>query len=50
MVHTHARMIEGKKILQMNSTKECFYIYILYQETVTTEYDYTSQVKTAAET
>ena len=51
MVPTHARMIEGKKIPQMNSTKECLYIYIFFcHEIVTTEYDYTSQVKPAAKT
>lgn len=46
--HTPHRMIESKKIPQMDSPKECFILILFYQETVTTEYVYTSQVKTAA--
>lgn len=52
MVHPHARMMEGKKIPQMNSTKECFYIYISLSRNCNHRIwlDCTSQVKTAADT
>lgn len=48
MVHTEAGMMEDREFHKW--TPQRMFMIFFYQETVTTEYDYTSQVKTAAET